>query len=165
MAMVVEGVTRPVAAPRERHRLRRVLVGFDGSPGAWAALETAIGLAVSERAPLTIAGVVRRPAWWIGAGPVAVPVTRAGLLRDVERQMEQELAAARDEVPADVSLTTLLLHGHPGRTLAALADSGGYDLVVAGPRPTGRLRSLFGGSVTHRLLERSNASLLAVKPD
>ena len=58
--------------------------------------------------------------------------------------MQQKLAAARDEVPATVSVTTLLLYGRPARTLAALADSGGYDLVVAGPRPVGRLRRLFG---------------------
>jgi nucleotide-binding universal stress UspA family protein len=162
MAMVVEEIGHS-RAPARTPRVRRVLVGFDGSQGAWAALERAIAVAVTERAPLTIAGVVRPPAWWIGTGPVAVPVTRAGLLREIEVEMERDLAAARDEVPADVSVTTLLLHGHPGRTLAKLADEGGYDLVITGPRPPGRLRRLFGGSVTHRLLEGTGASLLAVR--
>jgi nucleotide-binding universal stress UspA family protein len=95
--------------------------------------------------------------------PVAVPYTPEGLRRDIERDMQQQLAAARDEVPATVSVTTRILHGRVVPTLAALAESGGYDLVVTGPRPAGRFRRLFGGSVTHGLLSRSRVSVLAVK--
>jgi nucleotide-binding universal stress UspA family protein len=150
------------APPGQRRRVHRILVAFDGSPGAWAALEQAIAVAASERALLTIAGVVEEPAVWIGMAPVAVPFTRDALRRDCERQMEQELAAARDEVPVTVSVTTRLLHGRPARVLVDLARDGGYDLVVAGPRP-GRLRRLFGRSVTHSLLSRARTSVLAVK--
>ena len=42
---------------------------------------------------------------------------------------------------ANVSLTTRVLHGRTGRTLADLVDEGGYDLVViSGRRPCRRLR-------------------------
>ena len=92
-----------------------------------------------------------------------MPYTRETLLRELERDMERKLAAARDEVPASVSVTTQLLHGRPARALAALADAGNYDLVVAGPRRTGFLRRLLGGSVTHSLLTRSRTSVLAVR--
>jgi nucleotide-binding universal stress UspA family protein len=163
IAMLAEVVRRPVpqeAAPRQ---VQRVLLAFDGSPGAWVALEQAIDIAVGQHALLTIAGVVGEPTVWTGFGPVTVPVTRDMLVRDLERDMQQKLAAARDEVPATVSVTTQLLHGRPARTLAALAESGGYDLVVAGPRPTGRLRRLLGASVTHSLLTRCRTSVLAVK--
>jgi nucleotide-binding universal stress UspA family protein len=77
--------------------------------------------------------------------------------------MEQKLAAARDEVPAEVSVTTRLLHGRPAKVLPALADAGDYDLVVVGPRPPGRLRRLFGASVSRSLLSRGHISVLAVK--
>jgi nucleotide-binding universal stress UspA family protein len=143
---------------------RRILVAFDGSPGAWAALEQGIGIAVRERALLTIAAVVPEPSPWIGIGMLSVPYTRETLRRDAQRAMEQTLAAARDEVPAAVSVTTRLLRGRPGRALGDLVVSGGYDLVVTGPRPAGRLRALLGGSVTRKLLDRSPASVLAVKP-
>jgi nucleotide-binding universal stress UspA family protein len=92
-----------------------------------------------------------------------MPFTRESLLRDLEREMEQKLAAARDEVPATVSVTTRLLHGRPARVLAALADEGDYDLVVVGPRPPGRLRRLLGTSVSQGLLSRTHISVLAVK--
>jgi nucleotide-binding universal stress UspA family protein len=151
-------------APPERRSINRVLVAFDGSEGAWAALHQAIAIAVQERALLTIAGVVEQPtACFAGLSPVAVPYTPDALRRDVERQMQRDLAAARDEVPATVSVTTRILHGRPVRALAELAESGNYDLLVTGPRPAGRIRRLFGASVTHGLLSRSRVSVLAVK--
>ena len=77
--------------------------------------------------------------------------------------MRRHLAEARDEVPATVSVTTRLLHGRPARAIAALAESGRYDLVVTGPRPLGRLGRLLHHSVTHGLLSRTRVSVLAVK--
>ena len=105
-----------------------------------------------------------QPTLWVGFGPVAMPVHARALRRDLEREMERALAAARDEIPAAVSVTTQLLHGRPAAMLAALAESGGYDLIVVGPRRAGRLRRLVHRSVTHGLLARSNVSVLAVKP-
>src|SRR5919107_3866267 len=161
--MLGQVVRRPVPVTADPRGVRRILLAFDGSPGAWAAFERAVEIAAGQRALLTIAGVVGEPALWLGFGPVVMPYTRATLVRDLERDMLRKLAAARDEVPATVSVTTQLLHGRPARALAELADSGRFDLVVAGPRPAGRLRRLFGGSVTHSLLTRCRTSVLAVK--
>jgi nucleotide-binding universal stress UspA family protein len=139
---------------------RRILVAFDGSDGAWAALRRAIEIALRERALLTIAAVVPEPSPWIGMGLVSLPYSREALGRDAQRAMEQALAAARDEVPATVSVTTRLLSGRPSRALGRLVEAGGFDLVVTGPRPPGRLRR----SVTRSVLAHSPASLLAVRP-
>ena len=163
--MSAQDVSRAVVAapPGRRRRIKRVLVAFDGSAGAWAALEEGIAVAASEHALLTVAAVVEEPALCVGMAPVAVPFTHDALRRDCERQMEQQLAAARDEVPATVSVTTRLLHGSPARVLVALAHEGDYDLVVTGPRPAWCLRRLLGRSVTHSLLARARTSVLAVK--
>ena len=161
--MLAEVVSSPVLEATEPRQIHRVLLAFDGSPGAWAALEQAIAVAVSQNALLTIAGVVGEPSVLIGFGPAVMPYTRETLIRDLERDMQQKLAAARDEVPASVSVTTRLLRGRPARALAALADAGDYDLVVAGPRKVGFLRRALGGSVTHSLLTHCRASVLAVR--
>lgn len=161
--MLAEVVRTPAVQAAEPRAIHRVLLAFDGSPGSWAALEQAIAVADSQRALLTIAGVVARPTLWLGYGPAVVPYTRETMIRDLEIDMERKLAAARDEVPATISVTTRLLHGKPARVLAELAEQGDYDLVVAGPRKAGFLRRLFGGSVTHSLLTRSARSVLAVK--
>jgi nucleotide-binding universal stress UspA family protein len=144
--------------------VQRVLVAFDGSPGAWAALEQAIAVAVSNRALLTIAGVVQEPRFvWAGPGAIAVPYTRDSMRRELEQEMRRVLAGARDEVPATVSVTTRILNGRPAKVLAALAQDGGYDLVVTGPRPVSRLRRLLHRSVTHALLSHCQTSVLAVR--
>src|SRR3954463_4325331 len=131
---------------------RRILVAFGGPDGAWAALHRAIEIAQREHALLTIAAVVPEPSPWIGMGLVTIPYSREALFRDAQRQMEQVLAAARDEVPATVSVTPRLLSGRPSRTLRRLIEGGDYDLVVTGPRRRGRLH---GRSVTRSLLGRS----------
>src|SRR3954452_16513655 len=106
-------VARPAAPPAEERAVRRVLVAFDGSPGAWTALDRAIAIAAGQRALLTIAAVVQEPRAWTTLGAAPGPFTRERLLRGREREMEQNLAAARDEVPAGVSVTIRLLHGRP----------------------------------------------------
>jgi nucleotide-binding universal stress UspA family protein len=146
--------------------LQRVLVAFDGTPGAWAALDQGIAIALRANARLTIAGVVGSPpplACGIG-GALVPPYTPEGLQTELDIEMQQKLAAARDEIPASISLTTVLLHGKATRALARFAEEGGYDLVVTGPRKTSRLGRLLHRSVTHGLLSRGSVSVYAVKP-
>jgi nucleotide-binding universal stress UspA family protein len=145
--------------------IRRVLVAFDGSEGAWAALRRGIAIALDNRARLTVAAVVPpAPPFACGVpGALVTPYSSVSLQRDVEIEMEQALAAARDEIPAAISVTTRLLHGRASRALGRLAEDGGFDLVVTGPRPMSRLRRLLHRSVTQRLLARGHVSVLAVK--
>jgi nucleotide-binding universal stress UspA family protein len=155
-----------VVAPRAGWgpALRRVLVAFDGSPGAWAALRYGIAVADSRRAVLTIAAVVNDPPLWVGLTPFGVPWTPESLRHDAERRLAQALAAARDEVPATLPVSTALLHGRTARTLADLADGDRHDLVVIGPRGGGRLRRRLTRGVLPALLSRCRASVLAVTP-
>jgi len=139
--MLVEDASRTAPAVEQRG-IRRVLVEFDGSTSAWTALRRAIAVATRENALLTIAGVAEDPPCWFAMTPAALPYTRESLRRDAEREVERQLAAARDEVPATLSVTTQLLRGRPAPALAALAEEGGYDLVLAGPRSAGRLKRL-----------------------
>jgi nucleotide-binding universal stress UspA family protein len=166
MAMLTQDLHRTAvqASSAGDGSVRRVLVAFDGSPGAWAALDRAIELAVSNNSLLTIAAVVEVPRFlWQGPGPMSVPYTRETIRHDLEGEMLRHLANARDEVPATVSVTTKVLNGRAVSALAAFAEDGGYDLVVTGPRPASRLSRLFRGSVTHGLLSRGHTSVLAVK--
>ena len=150
-------------APLSARHVHRVLVAFDGSPGAWAALREGIDIAVEQHAVLTMAAVVNDPPFWVGLGPLVVPWTRETLRRDAERHMLQRLADARDEVPATISVSTVLLRGRPASALADLAAGGRYDLVLTGPRASGRLRRMLGLGVTHGLLSRCTTSVLAVR--
>jgi nucleotide-binding universal stress UspA family protein len=136
MAVLLEDgvLTEPVT-------VRRILAAVDGSPESWEALRHAIAVAVEHSALLTIVAVVPEPRLYTGIGPLMLPFSPATLRRDAEREVCRLLAAARDEVPADVSVTTQLLHGHCARAIANLANCGDYDVVVP-PRPSSRLRRL-----------------------
>ncbi len=125
--------------------VQRVLVAFDGSDAAWTSLREAIEVAAAHRALLTIVGVVEEPlGLWMGLGAMSVPYTRERLRQDLEREMRVHLAVARDEVPASVSVTTLIVRGRPARVVARLAAAGSYDVVVACPRRPGRWAWLLG---------------------
>jgi nucleotide-binding universal stress UspA family protein len=135
---VLEALDR---ATREKtQRICRILVAFDGCEQDWSALDRAIELAVEHSALLTIAAVVPDPRLYTSFGMMVLPCSPETLRRDAEREMQRLLAAARDEVPANVSVTTRIVHGRPRRALAALADEGGYDVVITARRPCRRLR-------------------------
>ena len=152
-------------APSGERSIHRVLVAFDGSDRAWTALRRGIAIALDNHAQLTIAAVVPSAAPLACGlpGTMVMPYSPDALQRELETEMEQMLAAARDEIPAAVSVTTRLLHGRASRVLERLAEEGGYDLVVTGPRPMSRLGRLLHRSVTQRLLARGHVSVLAVK--
>src|SRR5438034_174028 len=101
----VDQIAHPT--PEDARRILRVLVAFDGSGSAWDALDRAVEIAVSNHAQLTIAGVVAAPAWlpFGTPGMLALPYTPDQPRRELDGEMLQHLAAARDEVPATVSAT------------------------------------------------------------
>jgi nucleotide-binding universal stress UspA family protein len=151
-------ITQPMIG--SEHGLRRVLVGFDGSDSSWAALRQAIAVSVGNDAELTVAAVAQMPRVLFSfPGTMTMPYSYDSLRKDVEAEMRLHLAEARDEVPASLRVQTVLLRGRPARELARYAESGGFDLLVTGPRP----RHRFTRSVTHALLSRSHVSVLAVK--
>ncbi len=137
-----------------------ILVAVDGSPDADEALAQAIDLAESERTRLTlIAGVQQLPSLaYIGL--TALPL--AQIDADALASAEAVLRRARDRVPDDIPVTTILTD-HPIR--AALIDQikrGPYDLIAMGSRGRGAVRAALIGSVSHYVLNHSPIPALIV---
>lgn len=132
---------------------RNILVAVDGSADAAEALTQAIDLAQSEHTRLTlITGISRPPAsayWGMTAG-VAVQLEESARAR-----AESILASARDRVPHDLPVTTIVT-AEPIRT-ALISQLGrwSHDLVAMGSRGRGALRSAVLGSVSHFVLNHS----------
>jgi len=137
-----------------------VLVAVDGSPHADAALMHAIDLAESERTRLTlITGIVKPPstAYWGWSAPAAVE-----LAENARTGAESILRAARDRIPADLPVTTILTAEPIRAALLAQIKRGGHDLLVMGSRGRGAVRSAVLGSVSHYLLNHSPVPVLIV---
>lgn len=137
---------------------RRILVAFDGSPHAEAALADANELACANRGRLTVIAVVPVPSLWVGAAG-EVPLDLSGE-ESLENEFGSMLDRAVETVPADVPVTKLLKRGPAARAILAEARENPHDLIVMGSRGRGDLRSLLLGSVSHAVLRASPVPVL-----
>jgi nucleotide-binding universal stress UspA family protein len=137
---------------------RRILVAFDGSPHAQAALADANELARANGGRLTVIAVVPVPSVWVGAAG-EVPVDLGGV-ESPEQEFGSMLDRAVDTVPADVPVTKILRRGPAAPAILAEAQGGQHDLIVMGSRGRGELRSLLLGSVSHAVLRASPVPVL-----
>lgn len=105
-----------------------VLVGFDGSPEARAAVDAAAELLGSRVGRVTLARVV--PMY---CGPETTHLANESL-RDEARRL----------LPVDVGLETV--EGHPATALTEMAAAGGYELLAVGTRGAGLSTALLGST-------------------
>jgi nucleotide-binding universal stress UspA family protein len=136
---------------------RSILVPFDGSKSAEAALDHAIELARAEGARLTLIGVATRPPWIAPSYAAAMP-TDAELEAEVERRLDAVLA----RVPDDVPVATVVRSGSPAQVILARIGQGMHDLVVMGSRGRGSVRSLILGSVSLQVVQKSPVPVVVV---
>src|ERR687884_515172 len=66
-------------------------------------------------------------------------------------------------LPADVSVTTLLVEGSPARALVQRACSEDYDLIVMGSHGHGRLHGALLGCVSQKVLHASPVPVLLAR--
>jgi nucleotide-binding universal stress UspA family protein len=137
-----------------------ILVAVDGSPDADQALTHAIDLARCQHARLTLmTAVVAPPATaYLGAAGEAVST----LAQDAEAEAQGVQLRARDRVPDDVSVTTILCHQPIATGLIRQIRDGQHDLVVMGSRGRGAVRAALLGSVSHYVLHHSPVPVLIV---
>ncbi|MEA2197607.1 MAG: hypothetical protein QOJ25_1658 [Solirubrobacteraceae bacterium] len=136
-----------------------ILVAVDGSPHADRALTHAIDLAQSEHSRLTLITAVAElpPVSYLTAGGVA-----GKLIEDTRAEAENILCRARDRVPQDLPVTTMLTEEPIRLALIRQVKKGHHDLVVMGSRGRGAVRATLLGSVSHYVLHHSPVPVLIV---
>jgi len=132
-----------------------ILVAVDGSPDADLALTEAIDLAESERTRLTLFTAVSQPpaTVYIAAGEEV-----GKLLEDAHAEAEEILRRARERVPDDLYVTTVLSERPIRAGLISQLNDGVHDLVVVGSRGRGAIRAALLGSTSHYVLHHSPCS-------
>lgn len=145
----------------------KILLPINGAPHAFKAAEYARGLlGLNPSAKLTVLHVrhierTYRVYRWM---EVEVPLTEEvqAQIRAAEEKMLNEakgiFAGAGVEVEMEV-----LVGSHPPEDIAAFAEKGGFDLIVIGSRNLGEVKSLFAGSVSHRVMHLAKCPVLIVK--
>lgn len=147
---------------RETDVFHRILVAIDGSEHAQRALSEAIDLAQLAKAKLTVISAHQLPSALFAGGPVAPPIDLGKLERALQREHEQLLEAAVQQVPQDVSVVKVLAEGSPAQAILARAREDDSDLIVLGSRGRGGVASMLLGSVSHQVLQRSGVPVLVV---
>jgi nucleotide-binding universal stress UspA family protein len=142
---------------------RNILVSFDGSADAQRALEQAVELAQAENARLTILTAVQHPSSL--AYTPATAAVAASLGAELERESDAMLRATVEQLPNELSVTTILTQEPIRKALQARIEEGRHDLLVMGSRGRGAVRSALLGSVSHHALHNSPIPVLVVQAD
>jgi nucleotide-binding universal stress UspA family protein len=146
----------PPEVPSIHDRLD-VVVGFDGSPHARAALQWALGH-VRRSARVTAVRVYTSD--WIVGDPSSPPPEMSEAI--ARRELEGEVAAVLTDFHAHPGVELLVVPGDPRAALRAAADDA--DLLVIGSRGIGALDQLLIGSVAVALAHHPTVPTIVV-PD
>jgi nucleotide-binding universal stress UspA family protein len=133
-----------------------VVVGYDGSAGARAALDTAVELANSFGDPLLIV---------FGAGPPGGVGEEARAHRAaIEERGEQVTSEAVERARGGgVEVELIISHERPAEALRSTAAERNARFIVVGSRGEGPVRRALTGSVPHKLLEAADVPVVVVR--
>jgi nucleotide-binding universal stress UspA family protein len=138
---------------------RNLVIAYDGSDGAKAALARAAEIAKRDGSSLTlveaVSGKVPSPA--PGGPPLAKPEKRA--------MARQDLNSAIEQVDPEVQASGWVIGGPPAKGVATVAEDIGADVIVTGSRAHGVIARTVLGSVSTEILHRADCEVLVVHPD
>ena len=143
---------------RAHQSIRRIGVAYDGSDEADAAVTAAVDLSRALDAELEIIGVVAPQAY--SATALMGGLSSATLLEDIERSIQAGLDTVVAGLPADITGESVRLAGDPADQLGE--HSAGLDLMLAGSRGYGPLRSVLVGGVSGRLMRTVQCPVIVV---
>jgi nucleotide-binding universal stress UspA family protein len=138
----------------------KILLAYDGSPCAAAALTTAISLAKAESARLTICTVVDPVA--VAGQNAPMPPTQAALDRaraQAQTLLEEAAGRARG---AGVAAESQLLEGEPAFEIVRFAKEAGADAIVVGTHGRSGIKRFFLGSVAEETLRSASCPVVVV---
>ena len=143
---------------------RAIVVGYDGSDQAKAALEAAIDLArCGAFGQIVIACGQERPPGWFGYTYRGPAVGQEQFWEDLEKQIVADLEEAAVTVrAAGINAATVCTREHPVDTLLTVARETGAGLIVVGAKGTSAVRDAVMGSTTMRLLHHARIPVLVV---
>ena len=136
---------------------RTILIAYDSSADATAALHHAASLAGDQHARLVLVTVVPH----LPVHPVDAATAVAA--RDIERSFAQALRDAIDALPPDVGIDSRLVHGKPARRILDIAREHRCDLIVMGSHGHGRLHGALIGCTSATVVRESTVPVLLLR--
>jgi len=135
-----------------------IVLGYDGSDGAKAAVPHGVALAQGLGVPLVLA-------FAHGANPVgggAGDLSRAAA--EIGRTLLDEGAALARDVDPQVEVKTALVNAMPVDGLIALAEQTKARMLIVGGNGRGALMGSLLGSIDYKILHQTVVPVLVVQP-
>lgn len=139
---------------------KKILVPFDGSPGAEKALRVAAQLAKSpgtQMAVLNVAETISFP----GAPTEAAFLERG--MRELQELEMRKSAVLLKKLKAKALLASA--RGHPVDVIIKYAKKGKFDVIVMGSRGRSGISQMFLGSVSEGVIHHAHCAVLVVRKD
>jgi nucleotide-binding universal stress UspA family protein len=138
---------------------RKILVGYDGSNGAKAALECAAAMAEEHGVAVTALWVCR---------PLPRHSDLLGELKGEKEAADEYYRARCTEVfrvakRHGIDIRCKTSRGHPAKTILRFADEDGYDLIVVGHSDHSELWGRLLGDTADRIADHATCDVLIVK--
>jgi nucleotide-binding universal stress UspA family protein len=141
----------------------KILVAFDRSSHARAALVQAIDIARTQQASLTILTSYSKVLAWPGATlPGLTQTIYDELMESARAEGQGAIDEAVKQLPDGMTAATRLVDAPAAEAILNEAGVGGHDLIALGSRGRGDVGSVFLGSVSHRVLHSSHIPVLVV---
>lgn len=147
---VLQQAECPVLAVRGQPSVRHILILADETMLAAQALDPGFALAGALHAQVHLLGL---------------PAGTAGDPAEVFRQEESYLEDMCERYAVSEPLQTAVGHGKPEEAIAAYCQEQAIDLIVLAGRDRSGLRRWLAGNLFEKVLRKTNASLLAVRPE
>lgn len=143
--------------------MKRLLVAYDGSEQANAALDVAVALARSERATLT-ACLALHFSEELGRIAAAFHYTPASAMRMLREDARAVLAAAAERAAgAGIKVRTKLVDAPVVAGIIACAKAARAEMIVAGSHGRTGIPRLLLGSVAEGLMRKATVPVLVVR--
>lgn len=166
---------------------KNILVAFDGSEGSMEALQHAIGYVRENGGNLTVAHVIKSsrdtrypPQQNMGVigGNAFMPVANDArpISQEIDEnplrtqppnpleEAERTLSEAKTELAkANIKAETEVLEGDAAKSLCQYAEEHNIDLIVIGSRGLSGIKRLVLGSVSQKVAEHAECTVLVVK--
>ena len=143
-------------------RYRNVVVAYDGSEGAHAALRRAAMLAALDRASVTLVQATIGGAEALLPEPVPHPSRHPD--PEAAASARHSLEAAIAELDPALEASPWVVAGPAGEGILAVAREIHADLIVCGSRARGRVARAVLGSVSTELVHGAPCDVLVVHP-
>jgi nucleotide-binding universal stress UspA family protein len=138
-------------------KLRKILVGLDGSKNSFRALKTAMQFAKPTGASITCISVIQTFPTEMGRKK-----TMIGKMQSKHVQHFTEIAKAMC-AKKDVGFFNVLEFGEEGRKIVSFAQKNNFDLIVIGSRGRGEMKEFFLGSTSNYVAHKSKIPVLIIK--